>query len=102
MPPRPLRAKGAEAIRLFENGHLEPDICTLLSPTHTLAAVENYVQSYKNVLKLLRREFSPLEISGILPMSKALVATYVEIACEHHPDIVEQNPCLHPDENGCS
>jgi hypothetical protein len=92
----------AEAIRLFENGHLEPDICTLLSPTHTLAAVENYVQSYKNVLKLLRREFSPLEISGILSMSKALVAAYVEIACEHHPDIVERNPYLHPDENGRS
>ena len=61
----------AEAVRLFENGHLEPDICTMLSPAHTLAAVENYVQSYKNILKLLRRDFSPLEISGILSMSKA-------------------------------
>jgi hypothetical protein len=89
----------AEAVRLFENGHLEPDICTLLSPTHTLAAVENYVQSYKNVLKLLRRGFSPLEISGILSMSKALVVAYVEIACEHHPDIAERNPYLHPDDD---
>lgn len=91
-----------EAIRLFEEGHLEPDICRLLSPTHTLAAVENYVQRYKNVLKLLRRKFSPLEISGILSMSETLTIAYVEIACEHHPDVVEQNPYLPLDENGDS
>lgn len=83
-----------EAIRLFEAGHLEPEICQLLSPTHTLEGVENYTQSYKNVLKLLRRGFSPLEISGILSMSKQLVMAYVEIACEHHPDLVDQNPYL--------
>lgn len=91
-----------EAIRLFEAGHLEPDICELLSPPHTLQAVENYVQSYRNVLKLLRRQFSPLEISGILSMSKRLVAAYGEIVREHHPDIVAQNPYLSPKEEGVS
>lgn len=88
-----------EAIRLFEAGYLEPDICEMLSPTHALASVERYVQSYKNLLKLLRRKFSPLEISGILSMAKTVVAAYVEIACEHHPDLVEQNPYLPLDEN---
>lgn len=83
-----------EIIRLFEQGHLEPDICRMLSPAHNLSSVERYVQKYKNILKLLRRKFSPLEISGILSMSKMLVVAYVEIACEHHPDIVELNPYL--------
>lgn len=88
-----------EAIRLFEAGHLEPEICELLSPVHSLQAVENYVQSYKNMLKLLSRDFSPLEISGILSISRRLVVAYVEIACEHHPDIVDQNPYLPLTEN---
>lgn len=83
-----------EAIHLFEAGHLEPDICDLLSPPHALEAVETYVQTYKNVLKLLRHGFSPLQISGILSMSEKLVVAYVELACEHHPDIVDQNPYL--------
>ena len=66
----------------------------MLSPAHDLSSVERYIQRYKNILKLLRRNFSPLEISGILSMSKLLVVAYVEIACEHHPDIVGHNPYL--------
>jgi len=91
-----------EIIRLFEQGYLESDICSMLSPAHDLSSVERYVQRYKNILKLLRRSFSPLEISGILSMSKLLVAAYVEIACEHHPDIVGLNPYLPLDEKDIS
>jgi hypothetical protein len=40
---------------------------------HDLRSVENYAQSYKNVLKLLERGFAPKEISGILSLSKRLV-----------------------------
>jgi hypothetical protein len=76
-----------EVIRLFEQGYLEPDICSKLSPAHDLASVERYVQSYKKILKLLRRGFSPHEISAILSMSKSLVVAYVDIACEHHPEL---------------
>ena len=88
-----------EAIRLFEAGHLVPEMCELLSPVHSLQAVENYVQSYKNVLKLLSRQVFPLEISSIISISRRLVVAYVEIACEHHPDIVDQNPYLPLTEN---
>jgi hypothetical protein len=83
-----------EIIRLFEQGYLESDICTMLSPAHNLSSVERYVQRYKNILKLLMRGFSPLEISGILSISTSLVVAYVEIACEHHPEIVRHNPYL--------
>ena len=83
-----------EIIRLFEQGYLESDICTMLSPAHDLSSVERYVQRYKNILKLLMRGFSPREISGILSISISLVVTYVEIACEHHPEIVRHNPYL--------
>jgi hypothetical protein len=81
----------AEVIRLFEAGHLEPDICRMLSIPHDLTAVENYVQTYKNVLKLLEKGFEPGEISGILGISRKLVKAYVDIASEHHPHAVDSN-----------
>ena len=83
-----------EAIRLYEQGHLEPEICRLLSPEHSLRSVERYIQSYKNVIKLLERGFSPVEVSGILSMSERLVRAYVEIVREHYPDIIANNPNL--------
>lgn len=83
-----------EIIRLFEQGYLESDIGTMLSPVHNLASVERYVQRYKSILKLLMRGFSPQELSGILSISTSLVMAYVEIACEHHPEITDTNPYL--------
>jgi len=81
-----------EVIRLFEAGYLEPEICQRLSVPHDLAAVENYVQTYKNVLKLLERGFAPREVSGILAISEPLVAAYIRIVRDHHPDILARNP----------
>ena len=81
-----------EIIRLFEAGYLEPEICRKLSLPHELSAVENYVQTYKNVVKLLERGFSPSEISGILSVSERLVQAYIPIVREHHPEILERNP----------
>lgn len=77
-----------EVIRLFEAGYLEPEICQKLDVSHDLTAVENYVQTYKNVLKLLDNDFSPSDVTGILRISKRLVDTYVEIIAEHHPDVL--------------
>ena len=81
-----------EAVRLYEQGHLEPEICRLLSPEHSLQSVERYIQTYKNVLKLLDRCFTIPEISGILSISERLVRAYVEIVYEHHPDILARRP----------
>ena len=81
-----------EVIRLFEAGYLEPDICQRLSVPHDLAAVENYVQTYKNVLKLFERGFAPREVSGILAISEPLVNAYIAIIREHHPDSLARNP----------
>jgi hypothetical protein len=66
----------------------------MLSPVHNLRSVENYAQSYKNVLTLLERGFAPEEISGILSLSKRLVDQYAQIVEEHHPDIVRRNSSL--------
>ena len=77
-----------EVIRLFESGYLEPEICQKLDVSHDLTAVENYVQTYKNVLKLLDKGFSPPDVSGILRISKRLVESYVEIIAEHHPGLL--------------
>ena len=84
-----------EIIRLFEAGYLEPEICRKLSLPHELSAVENYVQTYKNVVKLLERGFSLSEISGILSVSERLVRAYIPIVREHHPEILERNPYFH-------
>jgi hypothetical protein len=76
-----------EVARLLEAGYLEPDICRKLFPVHDLKSVENYAQTYKNVLKLLERGFAPSEISSILSISQRLVTAYTDIVREHHPDI---------------
>lgn len=83
-----------EVARLLEAGYLEPEICRLLSPVHDLRSVENYAQTYKNVIKLLERGFAPIEISGILAIGERLVNTYVAIIHGHHPGIVASNPYL--------
>jgi len=75
-------------IRLLEAGYLEPEICERLKIPHDLSAVENYAQTYKNILKLLARDFTPVEIAGILSIGPRLVASYLEIVAEHHPDLL--------------
>ena len=89
-----------EVIRLFEAGYLEPDICRLLPIRHDLPAVENYVQTYKNVIKLLERGFAPSEVSGILSIGKRLVQAYVDIIDEHHPEVLTAHP--HFQRQACS
>lgn len=76
-----------EVARLLESGHLEPEICTKLSPPHSLEAVERYAQTYKNTLKLLQRGFVTDEISAILGIGRRLAKTYVQIAKNHHPNL---------------
>ncbi len=80
-----------EVIRLLEAGYLEPEICRRLSVVHDLQSVENYVQIYKNVVKLLARGFSASEISAILSVSKRLVEAYIDIVREHHPEVIARN-----------
>lgn len=89
-----------EVIRLFEAGYLEPEICELLPIVHDLPAVENYVQRYKNVMKLLDGKFAPSEVSSILSMHKRLVQAYIDIIHEHHPEVLVNNP--HCQEHSCS
>lgn len=91
-----------EIIRLFEAGFLEPDICRLLPIIHDLPAVENYVQTYKNVIKLLERGFAPSEVSGILSIDKRLVQAYIDIIHEHHPEVLSRNLYLQPLPNSSS
>jgi hypothetical protein len=83
-----------EVARLLEAGYLEPEISRMLSPVHDLRSVENYAQTYKNVMKLLERGFAPSEISGILSIGKRLVNAYIEIIREHHPEVLASNPYL--------
>jgi hypothetical protein len=83
-----------EVIRLFEAGYLEPEICKRLKMEHDLSAVENYVQTYKHVLKLLERQFTLEEISGILRIGMPLVRAYIDIVQEHHPEILARHPNL--------
>lgn len=78
-----------EVIRLLEAGFLEPEICQQLAVHHDLSAVENYVQTYKNILKLLERGFATAEVAGILNISQRLVDSYVPIIQEHHPEVLD-------------
>lgn len=89
-----------EVIRLLEAGFLEPEICERLAIPHDLSAVENYVQTYKNVLKLLERGFAPLEVAAILSISRRLVDSYLQIVQEHHPDLLAGHSLSHNQANG--
>jgi hypothetical protein len=82
----------AQIIRLYEQGHLETDICRLLSPTHSLDAVTRYIETYKKVTRLLERGFSAPEIGGILRLSTRLVHVYAAIIQQYHPDVLARNP----------
>jgi hypothetical protein len=84
-----------EVIRLFETGYLEPEIARRPSPVHTLRSVERYIQTYKNVLKLAQRGFSPDDTASILDISPQLVEAYVDLVNEHHPTAIADNPHLH-------
>ena len=87
----PTMSHKVEVARLLEAGHLEPEICRMLTPVHNLRSVERYAQSYKNVLKLLDGGFAPKEIGGILSLSDRLVRSYLEIVNEHHPNLLAGN-----------
>jgi len=88
----PTLSHKVEVIRLLEAGYLEPEICRRLPMVHSLESVEHYVQTYKNVIKLLERGFAPREISGILSIPERLATAYVDIVREHHPAVVASNP----------
>jgi len=81
-----------EVVRLLEAGYLEPEICEKLAISHDLSAVENYTQTYKNVMKLTERSFTPLEVAGILNISRRLVDSYVQLIAEHHPELLAGHP----------
>ena len=81
-----------EVVRLLEAGYLEPEICEKLAISHDLSAVENYTQTYKNVMKLTERSFTPLEVAGILNISRRLVDSYVQLIAEHHPEVLAGHP----------
>jgi len=87
----PTLSHKVDVARLLEAGYLEPEICRRLKPVHNLRSVERYAQSYKNVLKLLDRGFAPKEIGGILSLSDRLLASYLEIVEEHHPNLLAGN-----------
>ncbi len=80
-----------EIIRLLEQGYLESEIRYKLKIEHSLSSIERYVQPYKSVIKLLEKDFTPMEICCILSMPARLLEQYVEIIHEHHPDIIENN-----------
>lgn len=83
-----------EVVRLLEAGYLEPEICEKLAISHDLSSVENYAQTYKNVLKLVERGFAPWEVASILSIGRRLVDTYIQLIAEHHPEVVAGQPSL--------
>ena len=87
----PTRTHKVEVIRLLEQGYLESEIRRKLKIEHSLSSIERYVQPYKNVIKLLERDFTPTEICCILTMPARLLEQYIEIIHEHYPDIIENN-----------
>ena len=56
-----------------------------------LNAAARYVQPCKNVIKLLERNFTLVEIRCIMSIPAHLLEQCIEIIREHHSDIIENN-----------
>lgn len=91
----PTSSHKVEVMRLFEAGHLEPEITRKLSPVHSLRSIECYIQKDKNLLKLSQQGFSLDDNAGILDIGRRLVAAYIELVNEHDPTALAANPHLH-------
>jgi len=72
-----------EIIGLHEEGVIETEIARRTN--HSPRSVTNYIRAYKNVLSLIEKGFTLLEVTRILSMSARLVDAYLEIAKKHHP-----------------
>jgi transposase len=83
---RPTHKK--EIARLYEQGLEPPDVAR--ETGHSLKSVERYLKDYERVKLLLKRRMGAEEISSMVGRGKRVVLEYLEIAREHHPELLNQ------------
>lgn len=78
----------AEIIALFEQGL---DECAIAQQSgHAPKSVGQYLRDYQRVKLLLARATPPEEIPLLVGMQPSVVAAYVQLVAQYHPDLLAQ------------
>jgi hypothetical protein len=72
-------------ISLYEQGISPADI--VLKTGHSQSAVDNYLKTYDQVLKLVRKHHDAISISQILGRRMNTVRQYLKLVNDFHPDL---------------
>jgi len=72
-------------IDLYEQGYPEIDIARLT--THNIESVGRYIKTYKDVLLMLEKELSLMEMVRVTGKGRSTILQYRELAYSYHPEL---------------
>lgn len=80
----------AVVISMYEQGISPADI--VLRTSHSQGAVDNYIKTYDQVLKLVRKSHDPISITQILGRRMNTVRQYLKLVKDFHPEVAVTVP----------
>jgi hypothetical protein len=72
-------------IDLYEQGYPEIDIARLT--THNIESVGRYIKTYKDVILMLEKELSLMEMVRVTGRGRSTILQYRELAYSYHPEL---------------
>jgi len=72
-------------IDLYEQGYPEIDIARLT--THNIESVGRYIKTYKDVMLMLEKELSIMEMVRVTGRGRSTILQYRELAYSYHPEL---------------
>ena len=85
-------------IDLYEQGYTETDIARLT--THNIESVSRYIKTYKNVLLMLEKGLSLMEMVRITGRGRSTILQYRKLAYLYHPELKKSEPKNETDKSG--
>ena len=77
-------------IDLYEQGYPETDIMRLT--THNIESVSRYIKAYKNVLLMLEKSLSLMEMVRVTGSGRSTILQYRELVYLYHPELKTDEP----------
>lgn len=74
-------------IDLYEQGYPEIDIARLT--THNIESVGRYIKTYKDVMLMLEKELSLMEMVRVTGKGRSTIVQYRELAYCYHPELIK-------------
>jgi len=76
-------------IDLYEQGYPETDIARLT--THNIESVGRYIKTYRDVILMLEKELSLMEMVRVTGKGRSTILQYRELAYSYHPELKKLN-----------